>query len=180
MSRKRAELRLGSRIVVGAIAGFVGTMAMTRTMRKLHARLPEERDPPTPREIVDAVAAPPDEAAKDAAAAAHFLYGAASGALLGAMRAPVSPVTGAVAGAAIWICSDLGWIRGAGILKPATRHPARRNLTMIAAHLAWGWTTAKVMRELCDHRDTIFAAGADRDVPGRTGVERRELNPPSS
>ena len=49
--------RLGSRLVIGAIAGFVGTMAMTAAMRRLHRRLPKrERYPLTPREIIDSTA----------------------------------------------------------------------------------------------------------------------------
>lgn len=161
------RLGLGSRIAIGAIAGFVGTMAMTRAMGRFHRELtPEERYPLTPREIIDSAAAPPDEAAKDVTAAAHFLYGAASGALLGAARAPVSPLTGAAAGIGIWLGSYMGWIPAAGILKPATRHPGRRNLAMIAAHAVWGWSTARAMRELADARETIFASGEDRDVPG--------------
>lgn len=181
MSGRRPPLGLGSRMVIGAIAGFVGTMAMTRAMRRLHARLPEEeRYPLPPREIVDSVAAPPDEAAKDATAASHFLYGGMSGAVIGALNAPVSPVSGAVAGVAIWLGSYMGWIPAGGILRPATGHPPRRNLLMIAAHLVWGWSTARAMRDLAEARDTIFAAGEDKDVPPPPkGKRRRRLSPPS-
>ncbi|MFN3944780.1 MAG: hypothetical protein ACK4K7_07615 [Allosphingosinicella sp.] len=175
MSRSRPELGLGSRLLIGAIAGFVGTMAMTSAMRKLHKRLPpEERYPLTPREIIDSTAEaagmePGEEAAKDATTASHFLYGAGSGALLGALNMPVSPVTGAVAGVAVWLGSYMGWIPAGGILKPATDHPARRNGAMIAAHIVWGWSTAKAMRELVAARETIFAEGPDKDVPHRDG-----------
>src|SRR5687767_15180090 len=52
--------------IFGAIAGMVGTMAMTSTMRRLHKKLPpKQRYPLPPREIVDAVADPPGEATKD-------------------------------------------------------------------------------------------------------------------
>ena len=51
---KDDKLKLRSRLLIGGIAGFVGTMAMTAAMRRLHRRLPEkERYPLTPREIVD-------------------------------------------------------------------------------------------------------------------------------
>ena len=68
---KDDQLKLGSRLLIGAIAGFVGTMAMTSAMRRLHQRLPEkERYPLTPREIVDSTAEGagaelPEEAARD-------------------------------------------------------------------------------------------------------------------
>ena len=32
----------------------------------------------------------------------------------------------------------MGLLPAAGILKPATEHPARRNALMIASHLVWG------------------------------------------
>ena len=51
-----------------------------------------------------------------------------------------------------------------GILKPATRHPGRRNMLMIAAHIVWGAATARAMREIAIARETIFTEGADRDA----------------
>ena len=39
----------------------------------------------------------------------------------------------------------------------------RRNAAMIAAHLSWGWSTAEAIRELGEARETIFAAGPDKD-----------------
>jgi hypothetical protein len=174
----RGELRLGSRLVIGAIAGVVGTMAMTRAMRRFHARLPEEeRYPLTPREIVDDAADKaggeklPDEAARDVTTASHFLYGGMSGAMLGAMQAPVSPVSGAIAGVGVWLASYMGWLPAGGLLKPATRHPLRRNLGMIAAHAVWGWSTAKAMKELALARETIFAAGPEPDRAAPPAVD---------
>ena len=157
--------------MIGGIAGLVGTMAMTAAMRRLHRRLPEEeRYPLTPREVVDSTAAQAevalaDEPAKDITTAAHFAYGAAMGALVAVMNPDPKKRTGALAGAAVWLASYMGWIPAVGALKPATRHPARRNALMIAAHLVWGASTAAAMRELRLARETIFAAGEDRDAP---------------
>ncbi len=160
-------MRLGSRLIVGAVAGIVGTMAMTSAMRRLHARLPrEQRYPLTPREIVDSAApALADEAAKDVTTAAHFAYGAACGALLAAANPRPGKAAGAAAGATIWLASYMGWVPALTLLEPATEHPARRNALMIGVHLVWGSAAAQAMRELADARDTIFAAGPDRDVP---------------
>ncbi len=163
--------RLASRLAIGAIAGFVGTMAMTAAMRRLHKRLPEkERYPLTPREIVDAGAAQlgaplADETAKDVATAAHFLYGAAMGAVVSALNPDPSRKAGMLAGTAVWVASYMGWIPAVGTLEPATRHPARRNALMIGAHVVWGASTAAAIRELRLARETIFAAGEDRDAP---------------
>jgi uncharacterized membrane protein YagU involved in acid resistance len=170
--------RLASRLVIGAIAGFVGTMAMTAAMRRLHPRLPgKERYPLTPREIVDRLGEQlhrpiAGEAAKDATTAAHFLYGAAMGALISAMNPDPGKRGGALAGAAVWLASYMGWIPAVGTLQPATRHPARRNALMIGAHLVWGSATAAAIRELRLARETIFAEGADKDAPPNRGGER--------
>ena len=178
---KDEKLKLGSRLLIGGIAGFVGTLAMTAAMRRLHRRLPaKERYPLTPREIVDSAAAKvkalPNEAAKDITTAAHFAYGAAMGAAIGALNPDPSKRTGAAAGVAVWLASYLGWIPAVGILEPATGHPRRRNALMIGVHLVWGAATAAAMRELRLARGTIFASGEDRDAPPDV---RSRVNPPA-
>jgi len=169
--------RLGSRLLIGAIAGFAGTLAMTSAMRRMHEKLPPaERYPLTPREIVDSSAEKAgvvlsNEAAKDITTASHFLYGAASAALLGAANVMLGPVSGGIGGVGIWLGSYMGWIPGLAILKPATEHPARRNLLMIGAHVVWGVATARAMRELTAARETMIEAGPDKDAPaeGQSG-----------
>ncbi|HYJ82786.1 MAG TPA: hypothetical protein VEW26_08095 [Allosphingosinicella sp.] len=165
------KLKLRSRLIIGAIAGFVGTMAMTAAMRRLHRRLPDgERYPLTPREIVDSgsrqLGVPlAGEVAKDVTTAAHFAYGAAMGAMIAAMNPDPRKRTGAAAGVAVWLASYMGWIPAVGTLEPATRHPARRNLLMIGVHLVWGAATASAIRELRAARETIFRDGPDLDAP---------------
>ena len=164
-------LKIGSRLLIGGIAGFVGTMAMTGAMRRMHRRLPPKHGYPLPpREIVDSAAKQsgiklPTEVAKDVSTAAHFAYGAAVGAVIGALNPAPSKKSGALAGAAVWLASYMGWIPAVGILDPATKHPARRNGLMIAAHLVWGWSTAAAMRELVAARETIVGTGPDKDAP---------------
>ena len=170
---KDEKLKLSSRLVIGAIAGFAGTLAMTSAMRRLHQRLPaKERYPLTPREIVDSTAEAvgtklENETAKDLTTVAHFAYGAACGALIAAMNPDASKRTGAAAGLAIWLASYMGWIPAMNVLEPATAHPRRRNLLMIAVHGVWGAATVSAMRELRDARETIFETGPDKDVPER-------------
>ncbi|MGZ8349865.1 MAG: hypothetical protein ACXWU2_07530 [Allosphingosinicella sp.] len=159
-------MKLGSRLVIGGIAGFVATMAMTSAMRRLHSKLPAgESYPLTPREIVDSVLDPPASAAPDLTLAALFAYGAGCGALIAAANPRIGRVSGALAGGTVWLASYMGWIPALGVLKPATEHPWRRNALMFAVHLTWGWSSAEAMRELNAARDTIFAAGPDKDVP---------------
>ena len=162
----REKLGLGARLVIGGIAGFVATMAMTSAMRRLHRRLPaRERYPLTPREIVDATLDPPPVIAPDLTLVAHFAYGAGCGALIAAADPRIGRLGGAAAGGAVWLTSYMGWIPAFNVLKPATEHPLRRDLVMLGAHFVWGWATAEAMRELADARATIFAAGPDKDVP---------------
>lgn len=101
---------LGSRLAIGAIAGFVATMAMTAMMRRLHARLPaKERYPLIPRDaagskaasggsgasgIVDETLDPPASVAPDLTIAAHFAYGAGCGALLATADPRIKPNRG--------------------------------------------------------------------------------------
>lgn len=170
---KEREIALGTKLLIGGIAGIVGTMAMTSAMWRSHEKLPKkERYPLTPREIVDSTVDAAEielsnEAAKDVTLAAHFAYGAACGALLGALNPRMGARSGAAAGVGVWLASYMGWIPAAGILKPANEHPARRNALMIGVHLVWGGATAKAMRELVRARETIIAGGPDRDAPGR-------------
>lgn len=159
--------KLRNRLLIGAIAGVVGTLAMTAAMRRLHRRL-AAGDALPPREIVDSAsdkvgALPSNEAVTAAATAGHFAYGAACGSLLGAANVRVGPVAGALAGVGVWVAGYLGLIRGTGILDPAALHPRRRNAAMIGVHLIWGAATALAMRELLRARDDILAAGADKD-----------------
>ena len=161
------KLSLASRLAIGGIAGFVATLAMTSAMRRLHAKLPaRERYPLTPRELTDRVLAPPAGVAPDVTLAAHFAYGAGCGALLAAANPRMGRLSGALAGGGIWLASYMGWIPAFGLLKPPTAHPLRRNLVMLGAHFAWGWSTAEGMRELGKARATIFAAGPALDAPG--------------
>lgn len=151
---------------------------MTSVMRRWHRKLPEEeRYPLTPREIIDSAAGQQDvelgnESAKDLTLAAHFAYGAACGALLGAVNPEMRRRAGAVAGAGVWLASYMGWIPAAGILKPAVDHPPRRNMLMIGAHLVWGAATAAAMRELVAARQTMIEAGPDRDAPAEARDSR--------
>ena len=169
--------KLSSRLLIGAIAGLAGTLAMTAAMRRMHETLPpRERYPLTPREIVDSAGGEANsdaenEAAKDITTAAHFAYGAATGALLGAANVAIGPVSGGLAGVGVWLASYMGWIPGARLLKPATLHPPRRNALMVAAHIVWGVSTARAMRELVVAREMIFDEGPDRDAPPEGGAE---------
>ena len=84
-------MKLGSRLLIGALAGIAGTMAMGATVRRLQKRLPARRarsahatDEPTSRW--------PDGPAPDLKLVVHFAYGAGCGALLAAVQSAHRPL----------------------------------------------------------------------------------------
>jgi uncharacterized membrane protein YagU involved in acid resistance len=158
---------LRSRVLTGALAGVVGTAAMTAVMNRLHRRLPAgERYPLPPREITQTLLPTPDEeAAKDQSITAHLAFGSAAAALLAASTPRPGMGRGVSAGLLVWLGSYFGWVPAGGILKPVHRHPVRRTALMIAAHVVWGAVTALTARELDDSRHSVFKRGKLRDRP---------------
>jgi hypothetical protein len=163
--------RSSDKALLGVLAGIAATMAMTATMRRLHYVLPDdERYPLPPREIVDRTVPADDEpSARSRTLLAHFGFGGLTGALFA-----VSPAVrgrGVAYGLAVWVMSYFGWIPAARILAPAYRHPLRRNLLMIAAHIAWGLTLSQSLKELERAADDAFAQSrrgsrGQEDKPG--------------
>ncbi len=149
-----------NRILLGALAGLAATGPMTLAMKLMHEQLPrEEQYPLPPRQVTEGVTDKAgvnhqlgEEGRRAATWASHFAYGAACGALYGALsggRLDEHPLAaGAGFGVAVWAASYLGWLPAAGIISPATEHPARRNALMIAAHLVWGATAAAALAGL--------------------------------
>jgi uncharacterized membrane protein YagU involved in acid resistance len=146
-------------LMIGSLAGAVATAPMTLAMEAMHGALPpQERYPLPPREITEVMTA--EAGLHDGLSerehfgltlAGHFAYGAAAGALYAplARALKLTPVAGGVTyGLAVWAGSYLGWLPAAGVLRPATEHPARRNALMIAAHVVWGATTGLLVDRL--------------------------------
>lgn len=120
---------------------------------------PQEQYPLPPREIVAVLAeksglrrslTPAQEHA--VAVMCHYGYGAAAGALYGALSPPgvSTPVHGVAFGLALWATSYLGWLPAVGILRPATQHPPRRTALMIASHVVWGLALTAFVRASAD------------------------------
>ena len=148
------------RILLGALAGLAATGPMTLAMKLMHEQLPRgEQYPLPPRQVTEGLAEKAgvnehlgEEEREAATWVSHVAYGAACGALYGAVageRVGGHPLlAGAGFGLAVWAGSYLGWLPAAGVLSPATEHPARRNALMIAAHVVWGATTGVVLERL--------------------------------
>jgi hypothetical protein len=88
--------------------------------------------------------------------AAHFGFGAATGALFAAGSKELQhqyPVAAGIGyGLCVWAGSYLGWVPGLRLMPPATRQPAARNIMMIAAHVVWGATLGFALMALSPQR----------------------------
>jgi hypothetical protein len=139
-----------NRFLAGVIGGLLATVPMTIVMNMLFQKLqPSQQYPLPPREITETVVDRVvdrqlgDRPLTFLSLAAHFAYGAATGALypLFCRRSPHPVAAGVPFGLAIWAASYLGWLPAAHILRPATRHPPARTALMLAAHVVWGGGT---------------------------------------
>ena len=157
---------------------------MTATARAMHRRLPAvERYPLPPREIVESglrVATKRslgEHGRQTATIAAHFGYGAATGALYALAAPRGSILSGAAYGFMVWVVSYFGIMPGLLILRPAHDHPGRRNALMIAAHPVWGSTLARMLRDPQFAEREIFAGDVapDATAPGPLDEARAGL-----
>lgn len=176
-----------NRFIAGTVGGVVATYAMTEAMAFLQRRLPNNRgEPLPPRAITEGAlsgarghrhndAEINDSGSNDAWAdlslAAHFAFGAATGAAFGLLGRKPGIVPGALYGLAVWAGSYLGWVPALGIMPPATRQKPQRNALMIAVHLVWGATlqlaTARLARTGTVFGETPTGAGRTRGVAPR-------------
>jgi uncharacterized membrane protein YagU involved in acid resistance len=154
----RSDVSL-QKLLRGAVAGFVATAPMSLTMLIGWRLLPKrEKYHLPPRLITEEIterAGIEDQLGEKELIGltvfSHFGYGAFWGAVYALFEqwSPLpSCLKGALAGVALWIGSYLGWLPAMGILSPATRHPWRRNLLMIIAHVVWGVTLGEETRKL--------------------------------
>ncbi|HSJ54497.1 MAG TPA: DUF6789 family protein [Anaerolineae bacterium] len=158
------------RLLSGVLAGFVATAPMSMFMGVTKRLLPRRERYPLPPHLVTMDIAEKAGVREKmgprvravATAAGHFGYGAAQGGLYGSISRRVpgpAPLKGIVFGLAVWAVSYLGLLPLAGIYRPATEHPAGRNVLMIAAHVVWGAGLGLLFAALSGD-------GATRDVAG--------------
>lgn len=154
---------LFNEVLIGAIGGISATAPMTMAMLAMHRRLPrQQRYALPPRQIVERLIDKTgmnrqlDEPERVALSqASHFAYGSAAGAIYApiakAMSAP--PLAGGILfGLLVWTSSYLGLLPALGLLSPATRHPAKRNVLMIVAHVVWGAALGFAVEQLQENK----------------------------
>jgi hypothetical protein len=142
----------------GAVAGVLATIPMTAMMLQAHRRLPaHERYALPPETItsefaesVGAQSLQHDPGLTLATGAAHLAYGAVAGSLYkaGLGAASGNPVAGLTYGVGVWAISYLGLMPALGLHESAIKHPWRRNLLMVAAHIIWGTSLAGISQAL--------------------------------
>jgi hypothetical protein len=154
-----------ARIWAGALAGVLATAAMTAVLRRGRDLLPVgERYSLPPTEMMQAVIPSHDSRRLgDRALVAHFAYGALCGGLLALIGASRTVSSAGLSGVAVWAGSYLGWAPALGLLKPATRHPWRRNLLMLLSHLVWGLGFRSACTEIHAARQAFAAHGCSAD-----------------
>ncbi len=171
-ARNGGVARFVGGVLGSAASGAVATVPMSATMELGHAALPFwQRHTLPPRKITVrmlrrlGVSHELDEAGRLAATVAgHFGYGAACGAVYGALcpRDRLGLVSGVAFGVAVWTGSYLGWLPATGLLAPATWHTRERNAVMIAAHAVWGASLGLAARALLAR--TRRREGTDTDT----------------
>lgn len=135
-------------VIVGTMAGLLATVPMTAFMYAAHRFLPwMQRHALPPRQITmnmahaAGVSSEMNESDRNLATmAAHFGYGAAMGAIYGALpqNKEVMPGSGIAFGLAVWTGSYRGLLPAMNIYPSALQQPLQRNSLMIAAHVIWG------------------------------------------
>lgn len=136
------------RLLRGAVAGTLATAFMSVIMlgaKKLGLMggMPPEK---ITAKLLNRAGVRRGAAQQDALATLlHFGFGAAAGAGFGVVapgRVVVRVPAGMAYGAAIWGVSYLGWVPALGIMAPAHRDRADRQVAMLAGHLIYGATLA--------------------------------------
>lgn len=141
-------------VLRGAAAGFAATVPMTVVMAALRTALPAEqhREMP-PREIVDRTIEKASEATGERVdldrsdrialtAVAHCAFGAAAGALYGAVIGSrrTSAIKGVAYGLAVWALAYGVGLPSLGLHPAAPDDTTDRNEVLIASHAVWGAT----------------------------------------
>ena len=151
-------MKRGKGMLRGAAAGLAATVPMTVVMEGLRAVLPaEQHRRMPPREIVDrSIEKAEDTTGEETqldrrdrvvlTTVAHLAFGAAAGALYGAVvhsRRP-SMFTGIAYGLSVWALAYGVGLPSLGLHPAAQRDTTDRNEVLIVSHVIWGAVLARM------------------------------------
>lgn len=156
-----------TRLALGAVGGFAGTLAvqalMTGRQRMLPESTPPMREEPGTFMVEKAKSVLPEtlheripEAVESAAAGALGMgYGLSFGALYAGLRSEGgSPWSDGLAlGTACWAAGYLGWLPALGLMPPVWRQSTSQALVPLAEHLVYGMVTVAAYDWLLDRVD---------------------------
>ena len=174
-------------LIKGTLAGFIATAPMTFAMVAMYRLLPRRQQYRLPpRQVTMSILSASsskrdlDESERtNATLVSHFAYGAACGALYAPVAGRLRPpaVVGGIAqGLAVWTVSYLGVLPALGILEPATRRPAERNVLMITAHVVWGAVVGSLVERMLQEDDHAARAGSDGSLESRHVLRHEPLS----
>ncbi|MGN6742675.1 MAG: hypothetical protein ACTHJL_05175 [Amnibacterium sp.] len=128
----------GRDVLAGAAAGLAATIAMSGALA-VAARAGLLQEPP-PRAIVRRLLAGLSPEAVDAGAVlAHLGYGSSAGVVHRALLGAPGPAASVLYALGLYIGSYEGWVPVIRALPPAHLDDRRRQATMLAAHLVYGF-----------------------------------------
>ena len=138
----------------GALAGLLATVPQTLAMQAVRLVLPGPRGPFPPRQVTEAIVRRALGRVRwsepiwwTATALSHFGFGTAAGAAYPIVVRP-TPVRGFLYGLAVGFVSYELLMPAAGVHSPQHDRPVRKQLQLIAAHLAWGVTMSALFEWL--------------------------------
>jgi hypothetical protein len=146
MRRARKLRSLPQRVLLGAIAGFGGTMVMQGMMTLSAKTIPSAKPPikQDPGEFmigkVKEHIEVPEAVAKAAAKSLHLGYGMTSGVLYSALRnrAGSNFLDGAILGLGVWASGYLGWLPATELMPPITQQRPEQVIVPIVQHAIFG------------------------------------------
>ena len=163
--RLRSKTPLWKDALTGAVAGLVGTVAMTQFQNALSAISKRNKngqdqpqgDAPATVRTVEAMSEKlgrrdlDEKRKKSAGMAVHYLFGTANGALYGAVspRVPKARLGfGSLFGTALWAVADELAVPALGLSKPAKQTPLSTHLSALSSHIVYGLATEGASRGL--------------------------------
>ena len=172
MANQTTNGRVCGAMLAGAVAGLIGSFAMTRFHVALSGRGLTDAEEPQSNKPVDGrddaamktadlvaqstAGRPLSQAEKKEAGgpAAHYAFGAAAGALFGVLRELVpnsSLARGGPYGAAVWVAADQIALPLAGLSPwPLKAYPPATNIQHLISTVVYGWSTAEAYQVIRD------------------------------
>jgi putative membrane protein len=148
-TRQSASRSIAKGLLAGLLGGLAGSVAKIAGEMLYNPRTEGQVSPPIL--LAERIAGHPLTHTQQQASqsAIHFTFGAATGAVYGAV-AEVAPIVtagyGSVFGVVLQLCTHETLVPAAGLDKPAPQQPMREHLSELFTHVLYGIATEVVRR----------------------------------